>query len=59
MEFKVRLAKSAEILRAYQRDLEYKSMLNFAMVEYFECIMGYRIIQKYRGEICLLSDFVY
>jgi hypothetical protein len=44
MEFKVRLAKSAEILRAYQRDLEYKSMLNFAMVEYFEFIMGHRII---------------
>ena len=44
MEFKLRLAKSAEILRAYQRDLEYKSMLNFAIVEYFEFMIGYRIM---------------
>ena len=47
----MRWAKSPEIMRAYQRDIEYKIMLRFSVIEFLETKFDYRIIRKYQSEI--------
>lgn len=61
MDLKVSFSnsKQPEILRAYQRDDEYKLTLRFLLIESLETIINYRTLSKYDSEIKMLSDFIY
>ena len=59
MSQQIRWAKSPEIMRAYQRDVEYKLMFKFAIVEFLESRFDYRVIRKYQAEIKCLSDLIF
>ena len=48
-----------EILRAYQRDEEYKLMLRYLVMEALEVFIKYRTLSKYDAEIKMGSDFLY
>ena len=52
-------AGQPQIIRAYQRDEEYKSWLRYALLESIELAVPYRHIQKWRAEIVAASDFLY
>ena len=55
----IRWAKSPEILRSYQRDLECKQFFRFALVEFLESIMNYKKVREYQMELRSLADFIY
>ena len=55
----LRIAKSAEILRAYQRDSELRLILRFLSTELFEQVMGHRRLSQHLNSIRLASDLVY
>lgn len=61
MELKVSFSKSKqpEILRAYQRDDEYKLILRYMIIESLETFINYRTISKYDAELKMLSDLTY
>ena len=61
MDKKVSLSDSMqpEILRAYQRDEEYKMMLRYLVMESLEVFIKYRFLSKYDAEIKMGSDFLY
>jgi hypothetical protein len=48
-----------EILRAYQRDEEYKMMLRYLVMEALEVFVKYRVLSKYDAEIKMGSDLLY
>ena len=48
-----------EILRAYQRDEEYKMMLRYLVMEALEVFVKYRMLSKYDSEIKMGSDLLY
>jgi len=52
-------ALQPEILRAYQRDDEYKMILRFMLLESMEVFVNYRLITRYDAEIKMGSDFIY
>lgn len=52
-------SKQPELLRAYQRDEEYKSFLRYSVIESLEVFINYRILNKYDAEIRCVADFIY
>lgn len=48
-----------EIMRAYQRDEEYKSFIRFSVLECLEVLINYRLLAKYDAEIRCVSDMIY
>jgi len=54
-------AGQPQIIRAYQRDEEYRQWLRYAVLESLELgsILPYRIIHNYRAEWAVASDFIY
>lgn len=52
-------SKAPEIMRAFQRDEEYKHVLRFMAVEALEVFINYRTLNKYDSEIRMGSDFIY
>ena len=57
--FKIREAKSPEILRAYERDCEFRAIFNFALREALEQVFDYRLLAKYNSEVNILEKFIY
>ena len=52
-------SKQPEVLRAFQRDDEYKQILRFMIIESLEVFINYRKLSNYDSEIKMGSDFVY
>ncbi|CDW86965.1 peroxisome biogenesis factor 10 [Stylonychia lemnae] len=52
-------SKQPEIMRAYQRDEEYKQMLRFLIIEALETMIHYRTLSKFDSEIRMGSDLLY
>ncbi len=52
-------SRQPEILRAYQRDEEYKMILRYLLLESLEVFVHYRSLSKYDAEIKMTSDFLY
>lgn len=54
-------AGQPQIIRAYQRDEEYRQWLRFTVLESLELgqLLPYRLIHSYRAEWALASDFTY
>ena len=52
-------ALQPEILRAYQRDDEYKMILRYLLLESMEVFVNYRLLTKYDAEIKMGSDLLY
>ena len=48
-----------EILRAYQRDEEYKMILRTLLYEALETVISYRFMARYDSEIRMGSDLLY
>ena len=59
MDIKVRLSKQAEIVRAFNRDLQIRGMLGFSLREALELFFDYRKLSKHSNELKLLSDCIY
>ena len=53
------LAGQPQVIRAYQRDEEYKQWLRFSVLESLELAVPYRLIHKWRAEIMAAADLVY
>ena len=47
------------IIRANQRDEEYKLWLKFSLLESLELILRYKVIHDWRSELSVLSDLTY
>ena len=52
-------SRQPEILRACQRDEEYKMILRYLVLESLEVFVNYRTLNKYDAEIKMSSDFIY
>lgn len=52
-------ARQPEILRAYMRDQEYKSLFHYYLLEAAEVFLPYRILSKFQNELKFIADFSY
>lgn len=52
-------ASASHLIRAYQRDEEYKTWLRYSVLESCELFFKARWISRWRGELTLCSDLLY
>ena len=52
-------ASQPEIVRAFQRDEEYRQWLRFAFLESSELFISFRALYDWRSELTLLADLCY
>lgn len=56
---RLQFAGQPDILRAAERDNNFKQLINFKVLEVLEILLKYNVITKYEKEIKLLTDTIY